>query len=59
MKIYIVEMFTAQYDNSSFIVKAFYSEDKANKWVDSKITEEDANLSVDRNCYIITEQELE
>lgn len=60
MIIYIVEAMSAQeYENTSWIVKAFDSEDKANTWVDAKLKEEDAKPEPDTYCYIITEQELE
>lgn len=60
MIVYIVEAMSAQaYENSSWIIKAFDSEDKANIWVDGKLKEELSNLDYDQYCYIITEQELE
>lgn len=60
MIIYVVEAMSSEaYEDTSWIVKVFDSEDKASAWVDKQIQEEDARDDSDTHCYIITEQVLE
>lgn len=60
MIIYVVEAMSAQgYENTSWIVKAFDSEEKANSWIDEKHEEEELKAKPGTYCYIITEQVLE
>lgn len=60
MNIYVVEAMSAQpYENSSWVVKVFDTEDKANTWVDGKLKEELNKPDYEQYCYTIIELELE